>query len=140
MWAQTALERVTIPLSRGNATPECGILYGRNHAEYIRGMYIMYILKNIIKLILGVCVVCNMFGCGLYMISKNEDVVANASIGTSKATLTAGYGAEKCRIFGRLNNEVFESCPILLSAKDRYNNNIFYVNDKYVGIGNNNVF
>lgn len=104
----------------------------------------MYIFKVIIKFIIVICITLNLFGCGLYMMSKNEDILANTVIGTPKSTINdkifIGYGSVNCNIFGRLGNDVFESCPISLSATDAPKNNILYKNDGFIAVGNINKF
>jgi hypothetical protein len=103
----------------------------------------MYIFK-IIKFIIVICITLNLFGCGLYMMSKNEDIMANTVIGTPKSSINdkifIPYNSGNCNIFGRLGNDVFESCPITLSAIDQPKNNILYKNDGFVAVGSINNF
>jgi hypothetical protein len=100
----------------------------------------MYIFKMIIKFIVVICLTLNLFGCGLYMMSKNEDILANTVIGTPKPSINdkifTAYGSGNCNIFGRLGNDIFESCPIALSATDAPKNNILYKNDGFIAAGN----
>jgi len=92
-------------------------------------------------------IVFSLCGCGLYIMNQNSDIVNKLNVGTPKSNIIAdlktGYdfgNKQPCENVGVIEGNVFEKCPVALSASDLFSNNIFFVNDKYIGSGNDRLF
>lgn len=107
----------------------------------------MYIFKILIKFIVVICLALNLFGCGLYMMNQNKDLLDKTPIGTPKSSfinnIKTGYGYggyQSCENIGKIGSKVFEVCPAHLYARDLFANNILFLNDEYIGTGNSRLF